>query len=139
MSSIVSISEAASLALHSMAAIAREPEHPVPLTRITASTGVSSNHLAKVLQRLVKAGLLLSTRGPKGGFALAREKEEISLLEIYEAIEGPLETHPCLLSERHCPFRFRKCLFGNLIGETNESFRKYLSQTTLRSILKEEE
>ena len=139
MSSIVAFSEAASLALHSMAVIACEREHPLSLTRITASTGLSSTHLAKVLQRLVKAGLLLSTRGPKGGFEVARPLETISLLDVYEAIEGPLEVDPCLLSRRSCPFRFNKCLFGNLIGETNRTFRDHLSATTLDQLTREGE
>ncbi|MBL3593421.1 MAG: Rrf2 family transcriptional regulator [Synergistaceae bacterium] len=137
MSSIIAISEAASLALHSMAAIAREGEGPVSLGRITASTGISSAHLAKVLQRLVKAGLLHSTRGPRGGFEPARPIGEITLLEVYEAIEGPLDDRACLLPGKGCPFRFSRCLFGDLIAETNKRFRDYLSQTTIQSLLED--
>lgn len=139
MSSVVAFSEAASLALHSMAVIAREKELPVSLTRITASTGVSSTHLAKVLQRLVKAGLLLSTRGPKGGFEAARPLEAISLLEIYEAIEGPMEVRSCLFACGSCPFGFDRCLFGNLLDETNRTFRDYLAATTLDRLTREGE
>ena len=138
MAGIVQISEAASLALHSMVSIARAPEHPVNLKGIACSTGISETHLAKVLQRLVKAGLLSSTRGPRGGFDLLLPPDEISLLTIYEAVEGPLDTENCLLHASHCPFDFRRCIFGGLLEETNRTFREYLQRTTLSGILSEE-
>ena len=58
MASIVQISEAASLALHSMALLAASPDRPLTVKDITARTGVSEAHLSKVMQRLAKAGLV---------------------------------------------------------------------------------
>lgn len=138
MAGIVQISEAASLALHSMVSIAGAPGHPVNLKSIACSTGISETHLAKVLQRLVKAGLLDSTRGPRGGFDLARPAEEINLLSVYEAVEGPLGTEDCLLHASSCPYRFRRCIFGGLLAETNSKFREYMKGMTLSRILSEE-
>ena len=138
MAGIVQISEAASLALHSMVSIAAAPEGPVNLKSVACSTGISEAHLAKVLQRLVKAGLLTSTRGPRGGFRLARPAEEIALLSVYEAIEGPLGTESCLLHASGCPYGFSRCIFGNLLKETNAKFLDYMKGTTLSLILSEE-
>lgn len=138
MAGLVQISEAASLALHSMVSIAASPTRPVNLKGIACSTGVSETHLAKVLQRLVKAGLLTSTRGPRGGFDLARPEAEINLLSVYEAVEGPLDTGSCLLQSTGCPFGFRRCIFGGLLAETNRKFREYMKHTTLSDIIREE-
>lgn len=138
MAGILQISEAASLALHSMVSIAGASERPVNLKGIACSTGISEAHLAKVLQRLVKAGLLVSTRGPRGGFDLTRPAEEIDLLSVYEAVEGPLSTENCLLHTSDCPYGFRHCVFGGLLKETNTKFRNYMKGTTLSSILSEE-
>ena len=46
-------------------------------------------YLLKILQNLVRANVLRSKRGPRGGFYLARAKEDINLLEIIEAVDGP--------------------------------------------------
>ena len=94
MSRIFSLSEAASIALHSMVLIARST-NGINVVKITEVTGFSKNHIAKVLQRLVKADMLRSVRGPAGGFYLKKEAVEITFLDIYEAIEGP----KCLKSE----------------------------------------
>ena len=84
------ISEAASIALHTMAYLARNKDRMVSTHEIAGAMGLSENHLAKVRQRLVKAGLVEAQRGPSGGFMLSRPAEDITLLEVYEAIEGPL-------------------------------------------------
>jgi Rrf2 family protein len=51
--------------------------------------------MAKVLQKLVRKGLLESHAGPNGGYALARDPEKITLIEVLEALEGPLRLTPC--------------------------------------------
>lgn len=63
---------------------------PVQGKDIAESCGVPSGHLLKILQQLVRAQILSSERGPAGGFVLRRPPGEITLLEIIEAIEGPI-------------------------------------------------
>jgi len=58
--------------------------------------------LAKVLQRLTKAGLILSRRGSIGGFELPEERRRASMLEVIEAIEGPLRLNRCLEASGSC-------------------------------------
>lgn len=129
MASIIQISEAASLALHSMALLAATPGRSLTVKDITAQTQVSEAHLSKVMQRLSKAGLVKSTRGPKGGFVLAEEDLNISLLEIFEAIEGPVVDAGCLIPARSCPFR--NCLFDGLLDRMTREFKEYLKNKTL--------
>jgi Rrf2 family protein len=99
---------------------------------VAETLSVSEAHLAKVLQRLARTGLVESVRGPKGGFALARAGEEISLLQVYEAIEGPLEDTHCLLGEPVC--RGDRCILGGLLETVNRQAREYLAGTTLNEL-----
>jgi Rrf2 family protein len=132
MSRIVQLSEAATIGLHSMVIIARADEL-INANNIAEQTGASKNHLAKVLQRLVKAGFLESTRGPSGGFLLKKKPREITILQIYEAIEGKIETSGCPLNQSVCPFD--KCLVGGIVKDVSEHFIKYIKKATLKDYL----
>lgn len=129
MASIIQISDAASLALHSLALLAINSGRSLTVKDITAKTQVSEAHLAKVMQRLAKAGLVKSTRGPKGGFVLGQAGLSTSLLSIFEAIEGPITDALCLLPVQECPFR--QCLFGGLLDRMNVEFKEYMKTKTL--------
>lgn len=126
------ISEAASLALHAMVYLAGTPETNYPVGRIASAICVSEAHLAKVLQRLARAGLLDSVRGPRGGFRLAGRADRITLLEVFEAIDGPFEPGECLMHEKTCGRM--GCLFGDLIGDINDQIRSYLGSRTLEDV-----
>ena len=82
MSGVLKISEAASLALHTMALLASERVGPMRIHDMARTFDISEAHLAKVLQRLSRAGLVHGTRGPRGGFMLPDGGEETTLLEI---------------------------------------------------------
>jgi Rrf2 family protein len=130
---VLKISEAVSIALHSLSFMARDGERCWKVKDLAREVGVSEAHLAKVFQRLVKVGILSSVRGPQGGFTLARPGGEITLLEVYEAVEAPLqEGGECLLRRSSCPFG--ECIFGNLVGRVNREFREYLASKTLGDI-----
>jgi Rrf2 family protein len=125
---VVKISEAASLALHGMAVLAGHPDEPFSTTQLAERISASEAHLSKVLQRLAKADLVSSTRGPGGGFKLSKPPNEISLLEIYEAIDGKLSAVDCLLQRKVCS---GECMLGGLIERTNRQVSQYLSETKL--------
>ncbi len=131
MSPFPQFSEAVSLALHSMVLLS-ESRVPLTVREMAEKTGASFHHLAKVFQRLRRAQLVVSTRGPRGGFTLSRPPERITLLEVYEAIEGPVSERICLLGGPECPFG--KCIFGGLLGEFAHRFREYLASHTLESV-----
>ncbi len=63
---------------------------PIQGRDIAEACGIPSGHLLKILQQLVRAQILSSERGPAGGFVLRKPAKEITLLEIVEAIEGPI-------------------------------------------------
>src|SRR5512143_2128235 len=60
--------------------------------------------LAKILQKLTKASIVKSHRGVKGGFELARHPRKINMLEVVEAVQGPVAMNVCALDERLCGF-----------------------------------
>ena len=126
------ISEAASLALHTMVYLAGDPKKHQSAGAIAGVICVSEAHLAKVLQRLAKAGLLVSVRGPKGGFRLARKTDEITLLDVFEAIDGPFNPGECLMHDRTCGQV--GCLFGDLLGDVNRQVRSYLGGRNLEDV-----
>lgn len=72
MSKIVTLSEAASIALHSMVLIAKS-ETKLNVNQISEAIDSSKHHVAKVMQRLAKEDFVASNRGPSGGFVLKRE------------------------------------------------------------------
>ena len=123
MANIINISEAAAIALHSMALIASSGGW-LNAVELGATTGFSKNHISKVLSNLVKSGLLESGRGPAGGFRLVRRPEDISLIEIFETVEGRLVVpdcaNPCQLCEA------RGCIFGGLSSRFTAEFADYL-------------
>ncbi len=134
MSGFVRISEAASIAFHTAAYLAQRTDRHVSSREIAEKIGASENHLAKVLQRLAHSGIVLSTRGPNGGFKMRAPWEKIRLIEIYEAIEGPLAPGRCLLDAPFC--RGNRCSLGGVVHRTDEAVRRYLTTTTLGEMAK---
>ena len=134
MANLIKISEAASLGLHTMAILANRQEGRATSQEIAGLLGASVHHLAKVMQRLVRAGLVDSTVGPRGGFVLAKPAGRIKLLDIYEVIEGPLGKPECLLADQICSGD--DCLLGDLVHRLNGEIRTYLKQTTLAALAK---
>ncbi len=132
MTTMLRISEAASLAIHAMVVIAREPETVHSTHGVATALGVSEAHLAKVMQRLTRAGLVNSVRGPKGGFVPAKPADDVTLLEIYEAIEGPFEPKGCLLKKPVC--NGTDCILGRLLGNVNREISEYLANTKLSDV-----
>jgi len=134
MASLFKMSEAASLALHAMSFLAMDRKRKTSAKEIAARLQASEPHLAKVLQRLAKNGLVKSSRGPGGGFTLSRAASEITLLQIYETIEGPLEMTTCLFDHPIC--MGEQCIIGGLIGPVDRQAMDYLSKTRLSALNK---
>jgi len=65
---------------------------------------IPPSFLAKIISQLSIAGLLHTSRGARGGVTLAREPKEITLLEVVEAIDGPIQLNECVTNEGACSF-----------------------------------
>jgi Rrf2 family protein len=133
MNAVLNISEAASIAMHTAVYLAVAPDRSVSTGEIAEALPVSRNHLSKVMQRLVKAGLVTSVRGPGGGFRLARPAGEIALLEVYSAIEGEPSTARCLFAVPVCGGR--NCILGGLIESLSKQFKQYMESKKLADLV----
>ena len=133
MANMLKISDAASLAMHAVVLLATEPRKELSTRRIASQLNASEAHLSKVLQRLAKAGLVKSVRGPKGGFMLEKEADEIRLLDVYEAIDGRLVPNSCLLGTPICGGQ--KCILGDLLEAVDGQVVEYLSTTRLPELI----
>ncbi len=133
MAGIIKISEAAVLGVHALLFISQHADRKVSTREIAETHGASENHLAKVMQRLVKADLVTSSRGPGGGFELKRDPKDIPLIEIYELFDGALSLGSCLFDKPVCGNSY--CVFGDLLGEVNGLVSQYLKNTTLAHIV----
>jgi len=85
-----------------------QDDAPVLAEAIAQEYDIPTEYLLKILQLLVRANLLRSKRGPGGGFSMARDAAEINLLEIIEAVSGPLAGHLDLaVQTNNAPFSHR--------------------------------
>jgi len=100
--------------------------------RIAEALGVSENHLSKVLQRLARAGLVRSNRGPSGGYLLEKDASDLTLLDIYEAIDGPVPEHGCLLDPGQCIGK--SCIMGGMLTKLNAQIKDYLAGSKLSDL-----
>lgn len=128
MNKLINISEATSIAIHSLAIISRTDE-VINAQYIAELTGFSKNHISKVLQLLVKQGYILSTRGPKGGFEGSDHIKSIKLLEVYELIDGKINTDYCHHHTEMCPFE--DCEMSDVISELTSIFAERFGNKTI--------
>jgi Rrf2 family protein len=85
------LTRASTYAVTALAYLAREkPEGPVAAHAIASAEGIPEKFLLKLLLPLVGAGLVRSRKGPGGGYVLGRKPKDVTLLEIVEAVDGPL-------------------------------------------------
>ncbi|MBN2169699.1 MAG: Rrf2 family transcriptional regulator [Candidatus Krumholzibacteriota bacterium] len=130
---MLKISDAVNLGFHAMAILGADRNgRRYSVIELANHLAASENHLAKIMQRLSRQGLVQSKRGPSGGFVLARPAVEITLLEIYEAIDGPLPDRRCLMD--HPILGEHRCLYGDLLGSIQDQVSRHLQNTTLESI-----
>lgn len=130
-SRLIHISEAASLAIHSLALIASSKVR-LNAKKISEILHVSQNHLAKILQVLAKNEYLDSNRGPGGGFILKKNADEVTMLEIYQLIEGNVDCQFCGITENTCPFI--TCIFGGKPDKLTNEFVEYLTLTKISDL-----
>lgn len=96
-------SRSAEYAIRALIPLAQLPPGELALVKtLAAQTGIPSHFLAKILQDLARLGVLKSTKGPHGGFRLNQPPEEITMLRIVEAIDGPGRYDGCIGGSAEC-------------------------------------
>lgn len=126
-------SEYGILALIDLAAV--PGDRPLPTRELAESRGIPPAFLEQLLADLRRAKIVRATRGPHGGFSLAREAAEISALEIVEALEGPIA--PSVCAPDACG-REEGCAAASVWGDVAEAVRNALSGFTLARLAEEQ-
>ena len=132
MKQILRISEPVGLALHAMAFLAGKEGQWRSVRRMAEALRVSERRLALVMHLLRKERLVDSVMGQRGGYLLAWESGRISLLNIYEAVEGKFASCDCLLENSICAEK--KCILGDYLERSSHQFREYLARTKLSEL-----
>ncbi|MBR1907732.1 Rrf2 family transcriptional regulator [bacterium] len=122
------ISEASAIALHSIIYINNKDETS-SLKEIAGEFNISANHLSKVLQRFVKEGVLISVKGPSGGFKINQKYKDMTFMEVYEIFEGKYRSHNCLFNNGHG--NCTKCIMSDLISGIEKEFTDYMTNTKI--------
>ena len=99
------LTRAADYAVRVMIHLGSRPAGAIAHARLAAEVDCPQQFLAKLLQRLVRAGLIRSRRGKVGGFELTGAGRQSSMLQVVEAIEGPIRLNLCLESPYACDRR----------------------------------
>lgn len=114
--------------------MSKQPDTLHMITDIAQQQDVPKSFLAKILQKLAKADIVVSTRGVKGGFTLSRKPSHITLLNIIEAVQGPLSVNICVMDNKSCP-RNGVCSVHPIWVDIREFLNKKLGEYTFKQIL----
>lgn len=132
------LSQTTGYAIEAMACLAASEAKSMMVREVAAKTGIAQAYLAKVVQRLVVAGVVDSKRGYRGGISLSRPPGEISIREIDEAVEIHRPPDRCMLGMTDCSEE-RACPAHDYWKKTRESMRARLTALTLADIVAFEE
>jgi Rrf2 family protein len=105
---------------------------------VSDAYGIPPEALAKILQRLVKAGLLQSQHGTNGGYTLARPAHTISAFEVIQAIDGPLFITSCVTTRGECD-QSDRCNIREPLRKVNESIEAVLKRIKISHMREEPE
>ncbi len=114
--------------------IAKDTSHWHAALEISEATGIALPTVSKVLKLLLKADVLSSARGAKGGYALARTPEQISVAAVISALEGPIALTECSLTHQGCEQASGCDLRGNW-GLINQTIHDALESITLADMI----
>lgn len=110
------------------------PEQRAATSQIAQDQQIPPSFLAKIVSQLSVAGLLQTSRGARGGVSLARPPEEISLLEVVEAIDGPILLNECVSANGVCRFG-DECLIRPIWCDAQAELVRRLKSTTFDHFL----
>jgi Rrf2 family iron-sulfur cluster assembly transcriptional regulator len=128
------VTRASEYGMLGLIALGRRPLGEVVMVDVLArEEGIPPTFLGKIFQSLNKAGIVRSARGTGGGFALARSADEVSVLEVIEAVEGPIAFQRCLEPEADCT-HMGGCALCGLFSEAQDRVKDVFGRTTVADL-----
>ena len=116
-----------------LAALASEPQRVQTAASLAERTHIAAPTVSKLLKQLQRAGLVTSTRGPHGGYQLARPAAQISAAAILDALEGPLALTDCSVGHGQCEIE-ETCRVGRVWQRVNLAIRRALYDVSLAQL-----
>ncbi len=113
------------------------PANPLTIREISERQDVSVPYLEQILNKLRKAGLVRSVKGPGGGYLLTRKPGEVSIASILKELEGPVAITSCLNPEEGCA-RIDGCVTHLLWKSLGANIEAFLETITLNDLLEKE-
>jgi Rrf2 family cysteine metabolism transcriptional repressor len=114
-----------------------EGDNPVMTKEISEKQNLPMTYLEQLMLTLRKAGLVNATRGAKGGYVLSRDPNDISLIEVVEALEGPLDIADCADVPNCCQIP-EACAFKDVFVNANKALHDVFAQISLAQIAEEQ-
>ena len=111
----------------------RQNDRPVQIREISESTGIPYHFLAKLVQILVKAGILSSIKGRGGGLKFVRSPEDITLAEVVKTIDGQQVFQSCIFGLQNCDGT-RNCPIHSVWGPIRDQIINFLENTTVADL-----
>lgn len=104
---------------------------------LSAKTSVTQRFTLKILHKLVTGGVVVSHKGVKGGYKLARSAEEITLRTVIELIDGPIAIARCLDSEEGCSLNCDKtaCIYHHIFDSISYELAARLEKITIQDVI----
>lgn len=134
-SSIMNVGKRVDYAVRALCYVAAQPsDRFVPRREIQERQGIPVHFLSKILRRLVESGLLVSVPGPRGGFRLGREAARITVREVYESLEGPLNLIDCVVEEEDACCFASVCTQIHIWRGAQQLLWRYLEDITIQNI-----
>ena len=121
-------------AVRALCCIAEQKQEVISADQLVKSLEMPRPFLRKILQTLNKEGLLNSSKGKGGGFALAVSPGKITLTNVMKIFQGPLKLNECTFKKRVCP-NVKDCLLKKKIDEIEKEVILRLKAITLESLL----
>lgn len=132
---MLEITRQADYALRATVEVARLPEgERAPTATIAERQQIPLPFLAKIVSQLVVRGILEATRGASGGVSLARAPEDVTMLEVIEAIDGPITINRCTRDPAVCEMSIT-CPFCDIFTDAQRELVSRLEQTTMASLV----
>lgn len=103
---------------------------------IAETYNIPSELLAKILQKLAKTGIIVSQNGPKGGYSLAKDPSQITLGEVIQIIEGPIQIVHCIEGDTTCEQK-EQCTIQSPLRKIEHHIVNYLESITIDQICNE--
>jgi len=114
--------------------MAKSQSHRYAALEISTATGIALPTVSKVLKSLLKAHLLSSMRGAKGGYVLMQAPEKITVASVITALEGPISLTECSSTDHGCE-QVTTCQIGNNWRVVNQTVQKALESVTLADMM----